>query len=162
MTKITGTKKKTLWQTCRVKRANVIPFHDFWICVSFLGMGRRSPILSRLTISVMKKQHDQKSGEERIYLAQVLTSLFIIKTIQYRNKSKQGRNLEAEAYREATEGCLVAFSLWLSQHAFLQKTGLSAQGWPHLQLVESSHLSLLKKMLYKLACNPVGCRHFLY
>ena len=62
----------------------------------------------------MMKHHDQKQhGEERVYLAYASTSLFII-------EGSQDRNLEAGADAEAMEEyCLLDFSPWLAQAAFV-------------------------------------------
>jgi hypothetical protein len=60
------------------------------------------------------KHHDQSQfGEQRVYLAYTSTLLFII-------KENQGRNLEVEIDPEGmVECCLLAYSLWLIQPAFL-------------------------------------------
>lgn len=43
---------------------------------------------------------------------------------------KLGRNVETEVDAEATEECcLLAYSTWLAQSAFLKNPGLSAQIW---------------------------------
>jgi hypothetical protein len=62
-------------------------------------------------------------GEDRVYLAHTSTLLFI-------TKGSQRRNLEAGVAAEAMKGyCLVAYSSWLAQPAFLYNSGPLTLGW---------------------------------
>jgi len=75
---------------------------------------------------------EEHVGEERVYFAYTSTSLVI-------TEGSWGRNMEAEADEEASEGCcLLHCSSWPAQPAFLQNPGPPAQGWPHPQWAGSS------------------------
>jgi hypothetical protein len=47
-------------------------------------------VLVRVTLSVMKLHDQKQAGEERVYLAYISTSLFIIKGSQDRNSNRAG------------------------------------------------------------------------
>ena len=66
---------------------------------SLLGIGGLST-----AVPVVKHHHRKQDGEEGVYVAYALVSLFITEGSQSRN-SNQGRILEAGAGAEAMEGC---------------------------------------------------------
>jgi hypothetical protein len=94
------------------------------------------------------KHHDQKQvKEERVYLAYTPTSLFIM-------EGSQGRNLGAGA----------AYSLFpmASLTCYLTEAKTTSPGMaPPTMNWALSHQSLIKKMLYRLACSLILRMHFL-